>query len=213
MEAKTVLDEIIKLYQSYSKEYRASTQPFHLETVRSVLPDYKYHHEDLLVREPLIEHVGGLPVVATAIYPYLSNSEVDLGRALIMLAIHDIGELTTGDEITFTKKQPGKDNEKDEALKLLPESLHNIYLEMEERKSITAQFAKAVDKMTPDIVDLMCPAEITVERYKHFTKKQPKEIVLLIKEFKHPYMLWNEFMTELHLEILDRIDQKLQEYY
>lgn len=65
-------------------------------------------------------------------------------------------------------------------------------------------------KMTPDIVDLMTPAEITVIRYREFVKKEPKDIVTTIKEFKHPYMLWNEFMTNLHLEILGRIDKKLK---
>lgn len=209
---KETLDKVIFLYEHYSKEHRASTQPFHLEKVRANVKDYEYKFDDLLVREPLIEHTGSLPIVATTIFTHLNNSDVDLGRALIMLAIHDIGELRTGDEITFTKK---KDNgeEKKHALELLSESFHQIYIEMEERRSDTARFAKAVDKMTPDIVDLMTPAEITIERYRKFTNKEPDEIVPMIKEFKHPYMLWNDFMTNLHLEILSRIDEKLKSYY
>src|ERR1035437_4688717 len=98
-----VLEQIIFLYQGYSREHRASTQPFHLQKVQQLVKNYHYNCKDLLIREPLIEHSGSLPVVATAIYPHINNSNVDLGRALIMLAIHDIGELTTGDEMTFTK--------------------------------------------------------------------------------------------------------------
>lgn len=207
-----VLDKIIWLYEKYSLEYRASTQPYRLQTVKNILDDYKYDINDLLVREPLIEHSGSLPIVATAIYPYINNDNVDLGRALIMLAIHDIGELAVGDQITFTKTSDGGE-EKRQALKILPKNYHDIYLEMENRTSDTARFAKAVDKMTPDIVDLMSPAEVTVERYKSFVKKEPREIVETIKEFKHPYMIWNDFMKNLHLEILARIDQKVSVYY
>src|SRR3989344_1720444 len=97
------LDKIIFLYERYSKEHRSSTQPFHLQKVKELVKDYHYDCNDLLVREPLIEHTGSLPIVATTIYPYLNNSQVDLGRALIMLAVHDIGELIVGDEMTFTK--------------------------------------------------------------------------------------------------------------
>ncbi len=207
------LDKIILLYKLYSSEHRASTQPFHLEKVQSRIQDYQYKHDDLLIREPLIEHSGSLPIVATTIYPHINDPTVDLGKALIMLAIHDIGELVVHDEITFTKNGENAPNEKEEALKLLPEMYHQLYMDMEERTSNTAKFAKAIDKMTPDIVDLMTPANITVIRYKQFVKKEPKDIVATIKEFKHPYMIWNEFLTNLHLEILDRIDKKLQPYY
>jgi len=199
---KETLDRIIFLYKGYSREYRASTQPFHLEKAKSLIKNYKYKVDDLLVREPLIEHSGSLPIVATTIYPNINDKNVDLGRALIMLAIHDIGELVSGDEITFTKNGNKTKDEKKEALNLLPKSFHSIYIEMEERQSDTARFAKAVDKMTPDIVDLMTPAEVTIERYKKFVKKEPNQIVATIKEFKHPYMLWNPFMVNLHLEIL-----------
>lgn len=74
-------------------------------------------------------------------------------------------------------------------------------------------YKETLDKMTPDIVDLITPAEITVDRYKVFVKKDPKDIVATIKEFKHPYMVWNDFMTKLHLEILERIDAKLKPFY
>lgn len=59
----------------------------------------------------------------------------------------------------------------------------------------------------------MTPADITVLRYKELVGKQAKEIIATIKEFKHPYMTWNPFMTELHLELLNRLDKKLQPFY
>jgi hypothetical protein len=128
-----------------------------------------------------------------------------------MLAVHDIGELKVGDQITFIKTN-NKANEMAEALKLLPDDLKKYYIDIEEMNSDTAKFAKAVDKITPDIFDLMTPIDITVKRYKEQIHKEPTEIVQTIKEFKHPYMIWNDFIKNLHLEILRRIDVRLSEY-
>lgn len=83
------------------------TQPYLLQTVLDAVAGYEYNPEDKLVRETLIEHVAILPILATALYPYINDSEVDLGEALIMLAIHDIGELVVGDENVFTKQEVG----------------------------------------------------------------------------------------------------------
>ncbi len=208
---KNILSKVIFLYSKYSNEHRANTQPFCLQKIKKQFKEYKYNCKDSIVRESLVEHSGSLPIIATSIYPYIKNKAVDLGKALIMLAIHDIGELVVGDKIAFTKK--GNKNEKIQALKLLPKQFHSIYLEMEERKSDTAKFAKAIDKITPDIIDLITPPEITIERYKVLINKNPNKIVSTIKEFKHPYMIWNDFLKNLHLEILDKLDKKLKPYY
>ncbi|MCW1949020.1 MAG: HD domain-containing protein [Candidatus Shapirobacteria bacterium] len=205
-----VLSQIIFVYTRYSTEHRANTQPFHLQKIQNQFQNYQYNCKDLVVREPLIEHSGSLPIIATTIYPYIKNKNVDLGTALIMLAIHDIGELITGDEITFTKKE--SQNEKNQALKLLPKQFHSTYLEMENLNSDTAKFAKAIDKMTPDIIDLITLPEVTIKRYKILVNKNPDEIIPLIKEYKHHYMIWNNFLKNLHLEILNQLDQKLQPY-
>lgn len=206
---KKVLDQIIFLYKGYSNEHRATTQPFHLEKVKAHVKDYIYKYDDLLVREPLIEHSGSLPIIATAIYPHLQDPNVDLGRALTMLAIHDIGEIVTGDEMTFLKTKDPKIEQK-QALLILDKSFHEIYMEVEELRSDTARFAKSVDRMTPGLIDLITPIEITVERYKMFTKKKPEEIVPLLRDYNYSYMTWNPFMTNLYTEILERLGKKLK---
>ncbi len=205
----STLDEILHLYRGYSQVHRANTQPFRLQVLKAQVKRYAYNPEDLIIREPLIEHLGSLPVIATTVYPHIADDSVDLGRALVMLAIHDIGELVTGDEIVFTKSTDTPEKEKREALSLLPESYHEIYREMAEGSTHTALFARSIDKIAPDIVDLMTPAEVTAQRYKKFVGIDPDHIVSTIKRFKHPHMLWNVFMTELHLEVLVRIDTKL----
>jgi hypothetical protein len=208
-----ILDTVIDIYSRYSRERRATTQPYHLQTLLDSQPGYVWNPDDFIIRESLLEHVGSLPIVASQLYPFIDDAEVDLGHALALLSIHDIGELATGDEITFTKKASKADDEKVEALKLLHPSMHEMYLEIEERRTQTARFAKAVDKIAPDILDLVTPVELNIKRYQHFAKMEAKDIVPKIREFKHPYMTWNPFMTGFHLELLDRMEKQFKPYY
>ncbi len=208
-EAYELLKEIEFLYERYSHELRATTQPFLLKRVQSNVKNYKYHPEDLVVRETLLEHIGSLPMTAVAFYPFINDKDVDLGKALSMLAIHDIGELITGDEITFTKKQDSKKAEYEAALKLLHSSYHELYEETEKRTSKSALFAKAIDKITPDIIDYLTPADITIWRYEHFVNMAGDKVVDMIVEHKRPYMLWNPFMTEFHKLLMDELEKKL----
>jgi len=206
-----LLQKIEFLFEHYSKERRATTQPFLLEVAKKNVKDYVYEPSDDLVRETLMEHVGSLPVIATAIYPYINDPEVNLGEALIMLAIHDIGELITGDEITFTKKASAKDPEYAAAISLLDPFYHDFYEDVETKTSKTAKFAKAVDKITPDILDYLTPADVTVWRMRHFANVEADKIVDVIVEHKRPYMLWNSFMTDFHKLLIDKLDYKLKQ--
>jgi 5'-deoxynucleotidase YfbR-like HD superfamily hydrolase len=209
-EAVAFLAECEFLFQKYSEELRATTQPYYLSKAIKHIPNYEYRPDDPLIRETLMEHVGSLPMLAAAFYPHVNNADVDLGKALTMLAIHDIGELITGDEITFTKKANAKDPERDAALSLLHKIYHATYDDIETQTSPSAKFAKAIDKINPDILDYLTPAHITIERYKHFVGTEPVKIVALIENKKRPYMLWNPFMTEFHILLLDKLAAKLK---
>lgn len=205
-----LIDELEWLYEKYSTEVRAATQPYLLNKVVESQVDFKYDPTAVLVRESLLEHVGTLPMIATTIYPYIEDPIVDLGQALVMLAVHDIGELVTHDVITF-KKQPREDKEEQvQALTLLHTFYHDVYTDIETQKSQTAKFAKSIDKIAGDIMDYVTPASITIQRLKHFVGVEAEEIIPLIVEHKRPYMLWNPFMTSLHEEIIDRLAKKLE---
>jgi hypothetical protein len=136
--------------------------------------------------------------------------EVNLGDALTMLAIHDIGELITGDEMTFTKAKDAGKAEYEAAVKILNPYYHDIYDDAENKRSKSAKFAKAIDKITPDIMDYLTPKDITMWRYKHYTGAETvDEIIDLIIKHKRPYMLWNEFMTEFHKYLMTELRKKL----
>ena len=205
-----ILDKIEFLFEHYSLERRATTQPYLLKVAQEQLKGYDYHPDDDLVRETLIEHVGSLPMLGTAVYPYIEDSEVDLGQSLIMMAIHDIGELITGDEMTFTKKADANVAERKAALELLNPMYHEIYKDTEERTSKSAKFAKSIDKINPDIIDYLMPPEITKWRYKEYVGIEPDQIIETIIKHKRPYMLWNPFMTAFHIHLLDQLDKKLR---
>ena len=206
-----ILEKVEFLFKHYSLERRAMTQPYLLGIVQESIPDYIYHPEDKLVRETLLEHVGSLPVLATALYPYINDEEVHLGDALTMLAIHDIGELVIGDENVFTKNNDRKEVEHEAAQTLLHPYYHKIYEDAENKTSSSAKFAKAIDKIAPDILDYLTPAHITKQRLKHFAHFEPNQIVDKIVEFKRPYMLWNPFMTEFHAHLMEKLASKLKQ--
>lgn len=204
-----ILEQVEYLFEHYSLERRATTQPYFLKTVKEKFPDYQYDPEDILVRETLMEHVGSLPMLGTALFPYIDDPEVDLGESLVMMAIHDIGELITGDEMVFTKKPDSHIAEREAAIKLLDPYFHPIYEEAEVKNSKSAKFAKSIDKINPDILDYLMPAEITKLRYKHFVGIEPDQIIETIEKHKRPYMLWNPFMAKFHAYLLEQIDKKL----
>jgi len=209
-QAVSLLKELEFLYERYSKELRFTTQPYYLAKVAGKVKAYKYQPEDELVRETLLEHVGSLPMMAAAFYPYLDDPAVDLGQALAMLAIHDIGELLTGDEMTFTKKPGSKAAEREAALKLLHPSYHELLSQIDALGTPTAKFAKAIDKINPDILDYLTPADITIWRYRYFCNVEQGGIIDLIVKHKRPYMLWNPFMTEFHKLLMSKLAAKLK---
>jgi len=210
-EAAELLKEIEFLFEKYSDELRSSTQPYRLRRVASQMKNYSYHPDSELVRESLMEHVGSLPMLAAAFYPHLKDSEVDLGKSLTMLAIHDIGELIEGDQNTFLREDDGE-KEEIAAKKLLSPIYHDIYNDVEMQGSKSAKFAKSIDKIAPDIIDYLVPAEVTLWRFEHFNNLTTVEgIVQLVIKHKRPYMLWNPFMTEFHKLLMSALELKLSD--
>lgn len=103
--------------------------------------------------ESIAEHVYGCLILAISLHSEL-NLELDLGKTLEMLAIHELEELAIGDVTPLDKidKKDLKDKAKEAVfsfVKNLNQSdfLMNLTDEYNEGKSLEAKFAKAVDKL------------------------------------------------------------------
>jgi len=203
MTNQEILDDLINIYNGYNKVHRKCTQPYILEKIKAQFPDYVYNHDDLVVRETLIEHTGSLPIIATHLHPFL-DQPVDLGKALIMLSFHDIGELIVGDEISFTKQKDQGNEEMQAAFSLLHPSYHDLYIEMDKRETPEAKFVKSIDKLAPDFLEMLTDSEIVNNRLSQQVEWSIDEVITKVQEKKRPYMIWSTFLTGFHDAIFER---------
>jgi len=147
----------------------------------------------------LIEHVGHLPIVASYFHQFLEHKdEVNLGRVLTMLSIHDIGETVLGDIFTYTKTVVEEQEEVAVALTLLPEYLQEIFLEYEALDSFDAKYAKSVDALAGFLPTLDMPRIII----KRFIKRGACVDVIVCK--KRPVMEWDSTMLQVFNMSMDQ---------
>jgi HD domain len=202
-----LLDQLLDQLAKYSNVCRKSTQPFILKRLREKYPNDSFDFDDLAIRETLIEHVGCLPIIAAFLHPYL-DVEVDLGKVLIMLSIYDIGETELGDELTFTKTSNQDQTEFEKGLQLLHPNYHLSYKQESELKTVESKFAKSIDKIAPDLLDLICGGKYTSQRLANQAGWKKSEVIQKIRDKKRPFMLWSEFMTGFHDELFSRFETK-----
>lgn len=207
-----IMTDVEYLIRQYSNTKRNAVQPFIHETYKKHNPDYVYKPQDDVVRESVLEHVGMLPVLAVYFHPYCEKT-VDLGKALRLLAIHDIGELVTGDESVFTKDYQNNQNEVSAALSLLHDSFHDDYLEFENLGSNEAKFAKSIDKMVGDFYDIFSDPQMTKDRYDYFVKKDISKMAEMKLSKKYKYMEWSEFFTDFYPLLMGRFDDTVKHLY
>ena len=121
--------------------------------IRTGWKDWHVNKERL---ESVAEHIYGVQMLAIAMkseYEY----DIDLEKVILMLAIHELGEITIGDLTPF---QITKDNK----IKIEHEAVHNIlkdltdgemienlFLEFDEIKTPEAMFAHRCDKLECDL--------------------------------------------------------------
>jgi hypothetical protein len=206
-EYSVLLDRLLDQLAKYSNVSRKSTQPFVLKRLREKYPNDSFDFDDLVIRETLIEHAGCLPIIAAFLHPYL-NVEVDLGRVLIMLSIHDIGETELGDELTFTKTSNQDQTEFEKGLQLLHPNYHSIYKEESDLETPESKFAKSIDKIAPDILDFLSGEDYTIKRLSVQAGWDKTEVIQKIRDKKRPFMIWSEFMTGFHDELFSRFSTK-----
>ena len=202
---KQILEDLIHLLINYEKTHRKSTLNFKVDyfTRHTNKRRDQVDFDDESVRENLIEHVGYLPIVATYLHQYI-DAKINLGLALTMLSIHDIGETVTGDTLFFDKKDEDETEEINEALKLLPKNLHSIYLEFENPTTQTGKYAKSIDKLAPDIIESYHYPEIANRRF----EAQGFDIDTIVNR-KKEFMAWSPFMLNFFEAVIIRMRENL----
>jgi len=165
-----------------------------------ILKGYNYDSE--VIREPLIEHVGHLPIIACYLHQFIEHkNQVDLGQTLIILSVHDIGETEVGDMITYSKTESHEKSEEKAAKKLLPGYLLKYFEEYKKLETSEGKFAKCVDALAPILHELTLP-KITAERFKYHNFSVDK-----IVEKKKEYFKWDEVLSG----VFDYVIEKLRE--
>ena len=108
------------------------------------------------------EHSWQIALLATSLAGYAA-APIDINRVIMMLLVHDIGEIDTGDTIFFA--EGGWAERKSEELAavkrifgLLPKTQAALYLdlwqEFEAAKTPEARFANAADRAMPVLLNL-----------------------------------------------------------
>jgi 5'-deoxynucleotidase YfbR-like HD superfamily hydrolase len=193
VEIKTILEKLINLQKSYSRTPRTSVTLERYTNFTKLVGKQKLDLKEPLLREPLIEHVGHLPVIASYLYPFVSQrKKIDLGRVLLMLSIHDIGETKTGDVFSHHKTKKQARDEYAIARELTPEYLRNTLDEFEERKTHDAKFAKAVDSIAPILTDLLLDPKVMLKRFKVYSLNSA-----IAEKGKRQHFSWDKFLNKL----------------
>jgi len=197
MKPRTLLDKLLKLQRNYALTPRWIMTHERTVNIQDRFLKYKVNYEDIAIREPLLEHVGHLPIIASFLYPYIDHHEsVDLGRALIMLSFHDIGETITGDVLKYKKTEKHEIYEQKVTKKLLNPYYIPYWEEYETRSTHTARFAKSVDSIAPLLHELDNMPH-TLERWDHFGFGPDK-----IESKKRPDFIWDGVLLGIFEEYL-----------
>lgn len=112
------------------------------------------HLSDLDRKENSAEHSWHLVMMAIVLQKY-ANMRVDLERVIKMLAVHDVGEIDTGDVFHYSKTSDNQ-NEK-ECIERLFQNLDGplkaeflrLWDEFEAAESVESKFARALDRFQP----------------------------------------------------------------
>ena len=197
MKPRTLLKKLLVLQRNYALTPRWIMTYERTINVQDRFLKKKVDYEDISIREPLLEHVGHLPIIANFLYPHIEHkNSVDLGKALIMLSFHDIGETLVGDVLKYRKTKSHDESEHKAAQKILDPFYFSYWQEYEERKTLTATFAKSVDSITPLLHELDNMPH-TLKRFKHF-----KFGMQDIDKLKRPHFAWDKVLLGIFEEYL-----------
>lgn len=192
MDYKQIITDFLKLQDAYQFTHRNLMTKERFKNFAGGDQNLATDLTNETLNEPLIEHVGYLPIMAAYFHQYLEHTDqVNLGRSLTMLAIHDIGETELGDVFTYTKTEADEEAEIEMALSLLPKYQQEIFLEYEKQESFDAKYAKSIDALAGFFPALDMPRIII----KRFNKRGA--CVDDIVSRKRPLMEWDNTLLSI----------------
>ncbi|MCA9357540.1 HD domain-containing protein [Candidatus Nomurabacteria bacterium] len=192
MNTKELVQDFLKLQNAYSFTKRAlvTADRYSQIALKGLVDKNDYDNE--ILREPLMEHIGHLPILASYFHPHIEHSsEVNLGRAMVMLSIHDIGETITGEIFAYHKTEQDNVDEYEAAIRVLHPNFHSYLEEYEANETMDAKYAKSMDVLAPNIHEVDMP-QITMKRFSQLNATYQKVI-----DKKRKYMEWDLVMLEV----------------
>lgn len=172
-------------------------------------------------RESVAEHVYSTCILAIALESEF-NLKLNLEKVIMMLVLHELGEVIIGDITPFDNiSREEKIKKEFEAIKTIlgglqkGEEYYNLLLEFDEKKTKEAIFAYFCDKMDADLQskiyqDMGCHNSLT-EQENNVVFKDPKIQQIVKNGAKEPYDVWYEWAKstykgdEIFLSLLDYV--------
>ena len=147
--------------------------------------------------ESIAEHIFGVQMLAIAMnseYDY----QIDLEKVILMIAVHELGEIIIGDLTSFQVSKGQKQKIEHEAVHKILSNLttkdyiEELFLEFDDKKTNEAKFAYQCDKLECDIQCKIYDEENTVDLLdqKNNTTVSDEEVQELLKNGKSFSDMW-----------------------
>lgn len=106
------------------------------------------------------EHSWHIILMAICLKDY-AREEIQIEKVIKMIALHDLGEIYTGDTILYNQSAEQNNNEQEALSKMfstlpphIAQDFLNLWNEFEEGKTNEARYAKALDRFNPFLYQL-----------------------------------------------------------
>ena len=155
--------------------------------------------------ESVAEHIYGVQMLAIAMkseYCY----DINLEKVIMMLAVHELGEIKIGDLTQFQISKEKKEKIEHEAFhKILKgildgEQIEKLFLEFDERKTPEAMFAYQCDKLECDLQSKLYDEDGAVDLSNQQDNKTffNSRVQRLLKKYKSWSKMWLKFGQEVY---------------
>ena len=189
----TKAEKVIKYYVLCNK----------LKTV--IRTGWKVWHVNKERIESVAEHIYGVQMLAIAMkseYDY----DINLEKILMMLAVHELGEINIGDITQFQDEYSDKASKEHAAVhKILEdlldgEQIEKLFLEFDEKKTPEARFAYQCDKLECDLQSKLYGEDDVVDLTKQDDNKafHNKTVQRLLNEYGDWATMWLKFGQETY---------------